>query len=214
MPDKIQRTVVIEISDEKPYNRCIKCDRLGARCDGPNFTAMTPDRIVEWMRLRKEWLGWTNSMLAEHSETPKGTIDRILAGGHADFKVSTIAPIIKALIGGSWGQFPCPDPEAAPPDIRALLEVLESREKEIECIKATAQAAEEQHKKELERAEARHEREERYFIDLADDLKAQVADYRGLVRKISAIAAILALVVIAGLMVDRLNPSLGFIWRA
>lgn len=213
MPDRIPKTVVVEVTEDKPYNRCIKCDRLGVRCDGPNFAAMTPDRIVEWIRIRKEWLGWTNSMLADHSGTPKGTIDRILAGGHADFKMGTIAPIIKALVGGSWGQFPCPDPETAPQDLKTLLDALAVKDGAIESLRGAASATEEKHAKELSRIEGKHEREEKYLMDLVDDLRAQVADYKQLIRKVIAITATLALVIIIALVIDRSDPSIGFIWR-
>ena len=214
MPDKIPKTVVVEITEDKPYNRCIKCERLGTQCDGPNFIAMTPDQIVEWIRIRKEWLGWTNSMLAERADTPKGTIDRILAGGHTDFKVSTIAPIIKVLVGGSFGKFPCPDPDTAPKDIKSLLEALAAKDKEIERLKCAASALEEQHAKELAHAEERHEREEKYLMSLVDDLRGQVADYKHLLRKVVALAAILALIIIIALIIDRSDPSVGFIWKS
>lgn len=214
MPDKIQKTVLVNVTEDKPYNRCIKCERLGTQCDGPNFIAMAPDQIVEWIRIRKEWLGWTNSMLAEHSDTPKGTIDRILAGGHADFKVSTIAPIIKALVGGSFGKSPCPDQEPASPDIKSLMESLAAKDKEIERLKCAASAMEERHVKELAHAEECYEREGKYLMSLIDDLRSQVADYKRLVRKIASAAAILALVIIIALIIDRSDPSVGFIWRS
>ena len=214
MPDKIRKTVVVEVTEGKPYNKCIQCDKLGSRCDGPNFTAMTPDRMVEWIRLRKEWLGWTNAMLSERSAAPKGTVDRILAGGHADFKMSTIAPIIKALVGGTWGQFPCPDPEAAPPDVKSLLAALEAKEKENAKLKESISTLEEKHEKELKRAEEKHEKDERYLMNLIDDLKSQVSDYKRLTRKILMIIAVLVFVIILALMADRSDPSIGFIWRS
>lgn len=214
MPDKIRKTVVVEVTDDKPYNRCISCARLGVQCDGPNFAAMTPERLIEWIRIRKEWLGWTNAMLADHSATPKGTVDRILAGGHADFKMGTIAPIIKALVGGTWGQFPCPDPETAPPDIKSLLDALDTKEKECERIKLSIQTLEERHKQELAHAEENHEKDEKYLMDLIDDLKAQVADYKRLTRKIVMITAVLAFIIIIALIIDRSDPSVGFFWRS
>ena len=36
----------LETLEEKPYNVCISCSRIGQTCDGPNFLAMSVDRIM------------------------------------------------------------------------------------------------------------------------------------------------------------------------
>ncbi len=98
--------------EEKPYNRCIDCMHIGKKCDGPNFLAMETPRLCEWARLRKDYLHsqnpkWTNAYIANEADTSKTTVDRFLAGDMDDLKLSTAARIIKVLVNGTWGQYPC-----------------------------------------------------------------------------------------------------------
>lgn len=96
--------------EEKPYNACIDCVNLGKTCDGPNFLAMDIDRWVEWCRLRKIYINMTNQQLAELSGVAVPSIERILSGKTKDPMLSTVQHITKALVNGSWGQYPCADP--------------------------------------------------------------------------------------------------------
>lgn len=221
MHDKIEKTVVVEVTEDKPYNKCIKCRHLGVRCDGPNFAAMSMERIVEWIRIRKEYLGWSNAHLAEESNTPKGTVDRVLAGGHTDFKMGTIAPILKALVGGSWGKFPCPDMDNIPPDIKTLLEMFKAREAEAASLRAQITKLESDHK-EIEKAEeAKHQRTIDYLKTDVSELKAKLKESqrentlrrRGMALLAVSTIALLVLVIVA-LLIDRANPNIGFLWMS
>lgn len=93
------------------YLECIRCPKLGKSCDGPNFVAMPPDKLIAWTKERKKHLGFTNAQLAEMSNMAQGTIDSLLAGKQADFKFGTIQPILRALVGSEWSGDPCPNPE-------------------------------------------------------------------------------------------------------
>ena len=92
---------------EKPYNQCINCIHIGQLCDGPNFLAMEIERWCEWCRLRKEYLGWTNSHIAELAEVSKISVDRIMRVDIKDLRISTMQAVTKALINGTWGKYPC-----------------------------------------------------------------------------------------------------------
>ena len=93
--------------EEKPYNLCLNCAHIGKRCDGPNFLAMSTERWSEWVRLRKEYLGWTNARVAELAEVSKVSVDRIMSGNIKDIRTTTMQAVTKALVNGSWGQYPC-----------------------------------------------------------------------------------------------------------
>ena len=93
--------------EEKPYNLCLNCAHIGKRCDGPNFLAMSMERWCEWVRLRKEYLGWTNARVAELAEVSKVSVDRIMSGNIKDIRTTTMQAVTKALVNGSWGQYPC-----------------------------------------------------------------------------------------------------------
>lgn len=93
--------------EEKPYNLCLNCAHIGKRCDGPNFLAMSMERWCEWVRLRKEYLGWTSARVAELAEVSKVSVDRIMSGNIKDIRTTTMQAVTKALVNGSWGQYPC-----------------------------------------------------------------------------------------------------------
>lgn len=93
--------------EEKPYNRCLNCVHIGNMCDGPNFLAMEIERWCEWCRLRKEYLGWTNAHVAELANVAKISVDRIMSVNVKDLRISTMQAVTKALVNGTWGQYPC-----------------------------------------------------------------------------------------------------------
>lgn len=96
-----------ETLEEKPYNICISCSKLGQSCDGPNFLAMTVERWCEWCHLRRDHLKWKNQTIADKAGVSKISIDRIMAGDVKDLRISTMQAVTKALVNGSWGQSPC-----------------------------------------------------------------------------------------------------------
>lgn len=96
-----------ETLEEKPYNICISCSRIGQSCDGPNFLAMTVERWCEWCHLRRDYLNWKNSTIAEKSGISKISIDRIMSGDVKDLRITTMQAVTKALVNGTWGQSPC-----------------------------------------------------------------------------------------------------------
>lgn len=96
-----------ETLEEKPYNICVSCARLGRTCDGPNFLAMSVDRWCEWCHLRRDHLNWKNSTIAEKSGISKISIDRIMAGDVKDLRITTMQAVTRALVNGVWGNAPC-----------------------------------------------------------------------------------------------------------
>ena len=216
---EIKTYVDVEVTDDKPYNKCIKCRHLGVRCDGPNFAAMTIDRIVEWIAVRKKYLGWSNAKLAEESNTPKGTIDRILAGHHTDFKMLTIQPILKALVGGSWGQYPCADPDNAPPDVKTLVELLAAKESEVCKLREEIDKAEVARRSDVFHAEESANSRTEFLktrMTMLDSriamLDKQLEKERARFLAVVSVASVLASIIIIALMVDKFNPDIGFFW--
>lgn len=97
----------IETLEEKPYNICISCPRIGQTCDGPNFLAMSVDRWCEWCRLRRDFLKWKNQELADKAQISKISVDRIMNGDVKDLRITTMQSVSRALVNGTWGQSPC-----------------------------------------------------------------------------------------------------------
>lgn len=96
-----------ETLEEKPYNICISCPKIGQTCDGPNFLAMSVERWCEWCHLRRDYLNWRNSTIAERSGVSKISVDRIMAGDVKDLRITTMQAVTKALVNGTWGKSPC-----------------------------------------------------------------------------------------------------------
>lgn len=96
-----------ETLEEKPHNICISCSRIGQTCDGPNFLAMSVERWCEWCHLRRDYLNWKNSTIAEKAGVSKISVDRIMAGDVKDLRITTMQAVTKALVNGTWGQYAC-----------------------------------------------------------------------------------------------------------
>lgn len=155
------------ILTDKPYDVCVTCVHIGEKCDGPNFYAMSTPRLAEWCRGRKDFLHltdkkWTNAYIAEEARLSKVTVDRFLAGGLDDLKVSTVQNILRVLINGTWGQYPC---------------AWAATESEIDLQLALGEC--ERTQKELAEKEAKHRRELDHLLDRlkkSDELIAQLME--------------------------------------
>jgi transcriptional regulator with XRE-family HTH domain len=186
------------------YSECIKCPKIGISCDGPNFFAMNTQEILAWCKERKKELKASNAQLAEISGMPKGTIDRLFAGEHVDFRYETIRPLLKALTGGAWSGNPC-----------ATLEEDDALQKKIQELEAELARRDEniqQYKKNYDdlttlvaNTNKRHE-EQLHF--LRGEIKRKNKFVTGL-----AILSVLALLyIIVTLIIDLADSSQGFYW--
>ena len=87
------------------FEKCIKCNKMGESCV-PNLMLLPFSDLMLWCGKRQKFLEWTNHTLAEKSNVPIGTINRIKAG-EEDCKYSTIRSLLIALIGGTTDEFSC-----------------------------------------------------------------------------------------------------------
>ena len=210
--------------EEKPYNLCLNCAHIGKRCDGPNFLAMDTDRWCEWCKLRKDYLGWTNATVADMAGISKVSVDRVMSGNVKDLRISTMQAITKALVNGTWGQYPCAMSEASEPET-VYVDNPEMASK-CESLKESLTKQAEEHKAALESIRKDTERMKEFYekeIDFKDgqmlqkdkQLNERAAFMRQKDRYIAILATSLAialLVIIAALVVDRLNSNIGFFW--
>ncbi len=186
------------------YSECLNCPKIGVTCDGPNFFAMSTPELLAWCKARKAELRISNARLAELSGTPKGTIDRLFAGEHVDFRYESIRPLLKALTGGAWSGNPCAAPEED--------ETLQKKIQELEAEITKRDESIRQYKKNYDdlttlvaNTNKRHE-EQLHF--LRGEIKRKNKFVTGL-----AILSVLALLyIIVTLVVDLADPSQGFYW--
>lgn len=213
--------VSAEALSTKPYNQCLVCPHLGQTCDGPNFLAMTPDRWVEWCRMRKDMRQVTNSQLADGSGLPKGTVDRVMAGAGGDVRLSTMQSITKWLVGGTWGQYPCHFAALMLDENRPGEAQLEKRAQELQASLNTSEAETQRLRDYIRDTEARHERElseakgeaQRKVDFLKEDvsyLREQLARKDMVVRALAICLGVVLTLVIGVLIYDKLNPDVGW----
>ena len=197
--------------EDKPYNICITCAHIGKNCDGPNFLAMTTERWCEWCHLRKDFLGWTNAKIAELSEISKVSIDRIMSGNVKDLRNTTMQAVTKALVNGSWGQYPCAMSTETEQEA-----VYKEQCKQLQAA-IDRQAAE--HKAEVDTVRAAYHKQIEFNREQMVAKDQVLKDrYNFLKRKdkaislLGALLGICLLVIIAALIIDGLNPDIGFFW--
>ena len=187
--------------EEKPYNACIGCKHLGKNCDGPNFLAMTPERFGEWVKLRKQYKGWTLEYLAEKSGVSESSLRRIIAGKAGNLMWDTVQPIAQVLVDGSWGQYPCAwaaSTGALDNDADHLREALASEKEKVAYLKEQIAMKDKQIE---ERGQMLRER--RDYLKLKDKWIVTFA----------VAFAIALLYIIITLIVDFNSPHLGMYWR-
>lgn len=206
--------------EEKPYNACLNCAHIGKKCDGPNFLAMSIERWCEWCRLRKEYLGWTNAHVADLAEISKVSVDRAMSGNVKDLRISTMQAITRALVNGTWGQYPCAmaemnDAQTVYVDNPVLVERAEHADHECKRLQETLDSirADDQRKIEFLKEQVKFKEEQ---MKEKDKLLAE--RYQFLKRKdkviltLSILLSICVLLIITALIVDRMNSGIGFFW--
>lgn len=218
--------------EEKPYDLCLGCPHIGKRCDGPNFLAMDLPRLCEWCRLRKEYLHrqdtkWTNAFIAEESGISKVSVDRFLSGNVDDIKISTIARILKVLVNGSWGQYPCAMAAESETET-ALLEKAENAIAQCKHLQATLDGIRAEHKENLDAVRAEDQRkidflreqikfkeEQMHTKDnLINEYNEHIKRKNRVIGLFAVLLGISVLLIIAALTIDVLDPNKGFFWLA
>lgn len=154
------------------YEKCIKCERIGESCV-PNLMTLPFADLIKWCIARQKHLGWTNQMLAEKSDVPVGTINRIKAGEYADCKYSTIKRLVVTLIGGITDEFPCNEQVEKELQHMAALEKQNEKlsvlERENEKMKTRLAQMDEQHRGDIRAVKAEYMEQ---ITFLMDELKA------------------------------------------
>ena len=192
------------------YFECVTCPKIGTVCDGPNFLAMSSLDLLEWCKQRKALLRWTNAKLADESNVPKGTIDRLFSATPMDFKFETIRPILKALVGGSWGENPCgaTDDSSAEPLLNRITEL----EEENFAYKERVSRIDGFYKNEMDFYRGENRRKVDFLIKELGDSKVTIKVLRRVIIALGILSVVLLLLIIAALVADGLMPDRGFFW--
>lgn len=188
------------------YESCATCTKVGVSCRGPRFDRMNADEVITLCKARKAFLHLSNQQIAERANMSKGTIDGLFAAAHTDFRFETIRPVWNVLFGGNMPDDSCNDlTDSERAAYEAKIEKLETsvvwHEDKIKDLKEKNASLELLVKNNNARAT-----EDKSF------LQGQIKSKNTAIVILSISLAVVLLVIIAALIVDRLDPSIGFFW--
>lgn len=178
--------------------KCKNCTHPRKECI-PYLMTLTTKEALEWCRMWKDRFGWSNATFAEKTNVPKGTVDRTLSHAKlgddaAGLQFATIRPFICAIIG-------------------CTMEELEACEEQVDSnaasiIKENQRLEGENH--DLKDDVARMKRE---AVNQRTFLANQIAIKDRYICVLGILLALALSVIIGALIIDKLNPALGFVWR-
>lgn len=225
----------VKSGTETNYDLCISCPYIGNQCNGPNLSVISTTRWCEWISLYKESMGWNNAQIAELSGVSLSTVCRVMSGTSSGLTVETKYRISYAMI---FKRAPGKDPAKSPCAIAALglpldtdwAAVLQENADlkarlQSEALQGTndRDAARRQYDdlKESEQRKIEYLKKDNEFYQsqllAKDKLLDERADFLRAKDKIIALLASLlglsVLLIAAFLIIDVLNPDLGFFWR-
>lgn len=152
------------------YEKCIVCNRIGESCV-PNLMRLPFHDLIQWCHKRQKHLEWTNQHLADVSNVPVGTINRIKAGDYLDCRYSTMRSIVIALIGGTTDEFPC---NMQVEELEKQAAKLASIEKENEALKNRLEHIDELHRNDIRAVKAEYQEQKKEYMERIDFLKEQL----------------------------------------
>lgn len=180
------------------FEKCLYCDHSGKDCIQYVMSLQLHD-IITWCKERKDKIGITNAKISELTGIPKGTIDRMFSESEklTDFRFSTVQPVVMALTGTVGGDADC-ESHTVDIETQRRIERLEHDNarltQHMEEMKANHQTETDFLKQQLEHEQATSESRKKAFYIVAIALGFTLS------------------VIILALIVDRLNPDMGFFW--
>lgn len=188
---------------------CKECTHPGRDCI-PYLMTVSQAELQEWCKHRKKVLHMSNEDIADRTFVPKGTVDRVFSPKDADYRFSTMQPIVCILSGCSREELDCEAAYQTPSEalleqVKAKDEIIRHLEEETKRQDAHIRAMEASAQADMERAK----KEE------AESIAYMKKKEKGHVKTIYTLAVLLAftlLLIITALIIDRLNPDIGFFW--
>lgn len=196
------------------YEKCLNCEKIGTQCDGPNFIAMSSEDMIKWCSARRKLIpGLTYDRIVEETGLPKSTVSSFFSGTHADYRLETIRPIFKLLVGGDWSDSPCADANASEraayeekirqheENSRHHKDEIKWRDDKIQHLSKNCESMQTL----IANTNARNTKSQEF-------LQGQIKSKNKTIIALSICLGICLALIIAALIVDRLNGSVGFFW--
>lgn len=178
------------------YEQCLTCKQLGDTCDGANFLAMETAELAQWCNERRKKIpGLTYDKIAAETGVSKSAVYGFLTGAHTDYRLETIRPILKICVGGNWDNNPCGNIDTS----------------ERAAYEAKIQQLENELKHEKEK-NTKDEKEVKFLVKQLELTQKQSSGRRIAIIVLGVALGITLALIIAALIVDRLNPDAGYFW--
>lgn len=217
--DDLHETIDIEVTKEKPFNKCLNCEYLGNGCSGPNLNAMSVERACEFLQIRRVQLGYSYQKTSDLSFLSLVTVKRILTGKIKDPSFLSMQALTFALVADPKGKYPCAmeqytvEAEQAVAACKVAQDELARKEKELAEEKEKVAYRDER----IRSFQHQIEFKEAQMLTKDEQLKERSQFIKTKDRAIAILSLLLFIalgVIITALIVDRLNPDVGFFWRA
>lgn len=193
---------------------CKNCEHLGRDC--PKKLMLLPlDELIDWCLYIMAQYKLTHDDVAKLSGVPKGTLDRVFAKQSADCRYSTIHAIVCALFEFLGISAVCVEDVTAEVVIQddtlrqenaELQRKLESAEKDMQTLRD--QVADFNSRREFLKAQIAKQDKQ------IEQLTNTIRGWRRVVKTLAVLLGVAVLLIIASLIIDKLDPSVGFFWRS
>lgn len=152
----------------------------------------------------------SNEDIADRTNVPKGTVDRVFSPRDADYRFTTMQPIVCVLSGCSAEELDCEAAYLTPSEV--LLEQVKAKDEIIRHLEEETKRQDE-HIKHLEAtAKADIERAKNEEAESIAYMKRKEKSHIRLIYTLAIALSITVLTILTALIVDRLNPNIGFFW--
>lgn len=170
--------------------KCVNCVRSGKNCI-PRVLFFTASELLQWCKERKKFLNLSNGEIADKTNVPKGTVDRLFsAHEYTEFRFSSIQPIVCFLIGCTPEEMDCEATDSTE-DLRITIE---EKDAQLNALKEDIDRINSEHNKSLNFAR--------------NYMKYQ----RRIIAILGGLFIFTLILIIVALVVDRANPNIGFFW--
>lgn len=189
------------------HHRCVNCAKLGTSCAWSRFFALSAKEVIDLCKERKTYLGLSNGRIAELANMSKGTVDGLFANAHGDFRYETIRPVLNVLFGGNFENkdfcSDVTDNERTQYEerIKQLENEIKWREDKIQHLTKNNESMQTL----ITNTNARNTKSQEF-------LQGQVRSKNKTIIALSICLGISLAIIIAALIVDRLNSGIGFFW--
>lgn len=190
-----------------PFKKCVRCPKNGTTCRGPNPVGAAVVHLAEYFRLRCDYLNtlepgnWTRQRVAERLNVSIATINRKFSGEEKSLKLDLVTDLLNLLSNGGHDNSPA---HFCIEDIVTE----DCAEGELERLRAEYASYKEDAAKKIEFLKRQAETNEQHWEE-----EHRTARGRAILSVILGIAlAICLLAIIAALVIDRMNPDVGFLW--